>query len=150
MQRLGKLLNSDIRIKLSFSFLPFLQFYHIYTYMNSHTNTSAATTFPFDIGLLIHTLEVRPGGPGIQPLIGKMHPKEELVLYRQNNGRFSLPATLKIANFTYFQQFASDLLLSDSAALRLTTPSNGGRVRLHMPFMPRNGWYIDFNIHNVR
>lgn len=118
--------------------------------LEMYAKASAATTFPFDIGLLIHTLEVRPGGPGIQPLIGKMHPKEELVLYRQNNGRFSLPATLKIANFTYFQQFASDLLLSDSAALRLTTPSNGGRVRLHMPFMPRNGWYIDFNIHNVR
>lgn len=120
------------------------------TSLAMNAEASVGTKFPFDIGLLITVLEVRPVGPGSQPIIGYLRPRKELVMYHDDNGHFSLPAILEIKNYTVFHQFASKLLLSDETSLRLTTPASGGRVRLHLPFMPRNGWYLDFNIQNVK
>lgn len=114
------------------------------------THIRVAQTFPIDIGLLIHNLEVRAVGPGHQPLIGNLRPQHELMMYHDEGGRFTLPSVFEITNYTIFHDFATQLLLADHASLRLTTPANGGRVRLHVPFMPRTGWYIDLEVHNVR
>lgn len=118
--------------------------------MSLHLHIRVAQTFPIDIGLLIHNLEVRPAGAGHQPVIGNLRPRDELMMYHDDGGRFSLPSILEITNYTAFHDFATKLLLSDRAGLRLTTPASGGRVRLHVPFMPRTGWFIDLDIHDVQ
>ena len=98
---------------------------------------------PVDIGIVVSSLNVYHHSI----LVGTLKPhSKEITVLSSNNGSFSLPASLKISNFTSFHNFANELLNKNNVSWFLTT-DDGGRgasIRLHVPLY---FWNAYFNVY---